>query len=148
MGYIQDNEVFRSRPRDSTSSEDKDEETEGDHEEAPPEDEGRQEVPHETGDLNEEPHIEPMDTASVDRGRGANFSVEFERRMDQRMDHVESQLQSMQTDLHHLTQDITQFNLNFERMRFQVDHQYKFLEDIWTVFHQQPPPPPMYYLSN
>ena len=83
-----------------------------------------------------------MDTTSVDRGRGATFSTEFERRMDQRMDRFESQLQSMQTDLHYLTQDITQFNLNSERMRFQVDHQSKLLEDIWTIFHQQPPPPP------
>ena len=71
-----------------------------------------------------------MDTTSANRGRAATFSMEFERRMDQRMDRVESQLQSMQIDLHHLTQDIAQFNLNSKRMRFQVDHQSKLIQDI------------------
>ena len=101
-------------------------------------DEGGQEVPHEAGVPVEEPHPEPMDTTSADRGRGATFFTEFERRMDQRMDRVESQLQSIQTDLHHLTLDVTQFNLNYERMRFQLEHQSKLIEDIWTVFTQQP----------
>ena len=83
MGYnIQDNEVFWSHPRDSSSSEDKDEDTEEDDEEAPPVDARGQEVPHETSVHVEEPHLEPMDTTSADRGRGATFSTEFERRMD------------------------------------------------------------------
>ena len=143
MDYnIQDNELFRSRLGDSSSSEDEDEENEEDDEEAPPMDVGGQEVPLETDVHVEEPHPEAMDTTSADRGRAATFSMEFEHRMDQRMDRVKSQLQSMQTDLHHLTLDIAQFNLNSERMRFQVFHQSKLLEDIWTIFNQQPPPPP------
>ena len=88
MGYnIQDNEVFRSRPRDS-SSEDDDEEEEEDDAEDPPADD----APLEADDHDEEPHPEPMDTTSADRGRAATSSTEFESRMDQRMDRVESQL--------------------------------------------------------
>ena len=135
---IQDNEVFRSRPRDSSSSEDDDEEEEEDNEEAPPADD----APLEVDDHDEGPHPEPMDTTFADRGRAATFSMEFESRMDQRMDHVKSQLQSMQADFRHLTLDIAQFNLNSERMCFQVEHQSKRLTVIWTVFNQQPPPPP------
>ena len=52
MGYhIQDNEVFKSRLGDSTSSEDEDEENEEDNDEAPPKEEGGQEDPREATDL-------------------------------------------------------------------------------------------------
>ena len=128
MGYhIQDNEVFRSCPGDSILSEDEDEETEEDNEEAPPEEEGGQEDPHEATDPTEEPHTMPMDSEPADRGRGATFSTAFECRMEQWMDNVDSQLQSMQSDIKNLTQDFTQFNLNYERMRFQLDHQSQLL---------------------
>ena len=82
MGYhIQDNEVFRSRPRDFTSSEDEDEETK-DNEEAPPKEEGGQEDPREAVDPTKEPHTISMDSEPTNRGNGATFSAVFEYRME------------------------------------------------------------------
>ena len=89
-----------------------------------------------------EPHTMLMETKPSQRERSALYSMEFEFQMVQWMDNLDTQLHTMQSDIHNLTQDIAQFYLNSEQMRFQLDHQSQLLQDIWTVFHQQPLPPP------
>ena len=126
MGYhIQDNEIFRDRPGDS-SSEEENEEEEEEEEEAPP----AADAPHDVDDQDVEPSHEPMDTSTADRERTAASSSAFKSRMEERMDRFESHLQTIQSNLDHLTLDVAQFNLNFERMRVQLDNQHKFIEDI------------------
>ena len=106
MGYtIQDNEIFRPRLGDSTSSDDEDEEDEDDNEEASQEEEEVEGGPNEVAAPIEEPHPMPMETEPSDKGRGATYLAEFERQMEQRMDSLDCQLHSMQSDIQNLTQD-------------------------------------------
>ena len=77
-----------------------------------------------------EPQVMPMDIEPSHSAQGASFSVGFETRIDQWMDRIDTQLNSMQSDIHGLTQDLAQFNINQERMRLQLDHQSQLLQDI------------------
>ena len=104
MGYsIQDNEVFRPWLGDSSSSTDEEDDDEEENAKESQDEDDTREAPNEAAAHTDEPHPEPMETEPLHWGRGASYSVEFESRMEQRMDNFDSQFQSMQSDIRNLT---------------------------------------------
>ena len=133
MGYtVQDNMIYCHHLGNSTSSQEE-EDDEDDNEEE--EDEEHTNVNGTDDAPTTKPHALPMDFEPSYGAQSASSSAEFKTRMDRRMDWLEDQLNTMQTDIYDLTQDIAQMNLNQERMRFQHEHQSNQLQDIWTIFH-------------